>query len=59
LTALLDQLAANQKALTNLSQDAQMEAARIVAQTNQLKLQQRLQILSQGLPMTLNPIPSP
>ncbi len=43
-----------QKALNNLSQDAQMEASRIIAQTNQLRLQQRLQILSQGLPMTLN-----
>ena len=59
LTALLDQLAANQKALTNLSQDARSrKPPRIVAQTNQLKLQQRLQILSQGLPMTLNPITS-
>jgi hypothetical protein len=54
LSALLNQLAANQKALTNLSQDAQMEASRIIAQTNQLKLQQRLQILNNGLPMTLN-----
>ncbi len=54
LSELLDQLAANQKALNNLSQDAQMEASRIVAQTNQLKLQQRLQILNNGLPMTLN-----
>jgi hypothetical protein len=54
LIALLNQLAANQKALTNLSQDAQMEASRIIAQTNQLKLQQRLQILNNGLPMTLN-----
>ncbi len=54
LSALLNQLAANQKALNNLSQDAQMEASRIIAQTNQLRLQQRLQILSQGLPMTLN-----
>ena len=54
LTALLNDLAANQKALNNLSQDAEMEASRIVAQTNQLKLQQRLQILNNGLPMTLN-----
>jgi hypothetical protein len=54
LSELLNQLAANQKALNNLSQDAQMEASRIVAQTNQLKLQQRLQILNNGLPMTLN-----
>jgi hypothetical protein len=54
LTALLNDLAANQKALNNLAQDAQMEASRIIAQTNQLKLQQRLQILTNGLPMTLN-----
>ena len=54
LISLQDQLAANQKALNNLQQDAQMEAARALTVASQKKLQQRLMILTNGLPMTLN-----
>ncbi|MGC8603003.1 MAG: hypothetical protein ACP5VS_04860 [Desulfomonilaceae bacterium] len=54
LSALMDQLAANQKALNNVAQDAQMEAARAAAGASQQKLEQRIQILTQGLPVPLN-----
>lgn len=53
LNALLNRLAANQRAINNLSQDSQLAASKIVSDNNKLKLKRRLNIL-QGLPANAN-----
>jgi hypothetical protein len=53
LNALLNRLAANQKAINNLSQDSQLAASKIISDSNKLKLKSRLNIL-QGLPANAN-----
>ncbi len=54
LNELLNLLASNQKALDNLSQDAQLQFSRIVTQANKDKLRKRLQIITGGLPPSMN-----
>ncbi|MFA6224101.1 MAG: hypothetical protein WC647_17505 [Desulfomonilaceae bacterium] len=53
LNALLNRLAANQRAISNLSQDSQLAASKIVSDNTKLKLKRRLNIL-QGLPANAN-----
>jgi hypothetical protein len=53
LNALLIRLAANQRAINNLSQDSQLAASKIISDGNKLKLKARLNIL-QGLPPSAN-----
>jgi hypothetical protein len=53
LNALLNRLAANQRAINNLAQDSQLAASKIISDGNKLKLKARLNIL-QGLPPSAN-----
>jgi hypothetical protein len=53
LNALLNRLAANQRAINNLAQDSQLAASKIISNSNKLKLKNRLNIL-QGLPPSAN-----
>jgi hypothetical protein len=53
LNALLNRLAANQRAINNLAQDSQLAASKIISDSNKLKLQNRLNIL-QGMPPSAN-----
>jgi len=54
LNELLNLLASNQKALNNLSQDAQLQFSTIITQANKDKLRKRLQIITGGLPPSMN-----